>query len=386
MSFKILVTGLLAVVWARAELKVSADFPNGSVGQITVVSPLHLRIGVKGQTDQDGRNRQASWYSFRVSGVPKKAEVILDLVDLPGEYNYQANRGAITADTRPYWKEGKKGEWQEALGDFDAKEPKWRLRIRPKKSEFLVAHIPPYGPRNLALLRKAVKPKVEVIGKTVGARPMELWTFDLSGGDEKAPVVWLMFRQHAWEAGTSWVGDGLVRELMPGVVWKILPWCDPDGVAEGGVRFNKHGYDLNRNWDSENDVTKRPEILAQKTAIEDWLKSGKKIDLFLTLHNTETGEYLEGPPDSKLGRELFSVLKERTGFDPDREYFSRMKVEGPGRANVIQWLWGTHRAPAFLMELRVGYSKKLEGRPGAESWSELGGELAKQIAGLVLLR
>ena len=148
---------------------------------------------------------------------------------------------------------------------------------------------------------------------------------------------------------------------------------------------NQKGFDLNRNWDAPNDVSKRPEILAQKTAIEAWLKEGKKIDLFLTLHNTETGEYLEGPPDSKLGKDLYEVLKERTNFDPDRDYFSRMKVEGPGRANVIQWLWGTHKVPAMLMELRVAQSKKLGKRPGTDTWSKFGAELAKQIAALLLV-
>jgi hypothetical protein len=385
MNSKAFFTALLAVAAAHAELKVSASFPNGSVGQVSAVTPLHLRVGIKGQTDQDGRNRQASWYSFEVSGVPKGAEVIIDLVDLPGEYNYLANRGAITKDTRPYWKEGKKGLWQEALGDFDPEEPKWSLRIRPKRSSFYVAHIPPYTDKSLLLLRKELKPAIETLGKTIGGKPIELWTFDLSAGNKDAPVVWMMFRQHAWEAGTSWVGDGFMRNLPPGLVWKILPWNDPDGVKAGGVRFNLKGFDLNRNWDAPNDVSKRPEILAQKTAIEAWLKAGKKIDLFLTLHNTETGEYLEGPPGSKLGKDLYAVLKERTTFDPDREYFSRMNVEAPGRANVIQWLWATHKVQAMLMELRVAHSKKLGARPGTGSWSEFGAALAKQIAALLLV-
>ncbi len=236
------------------QLRIDAKFENGSAGQVVEVGPLHYRVGVKGQADQDGRNRQANWYRFRVSGVPKGKTVILDLVDLPGEYNYQANRGAVTGDTQPYWWENKKTGWQQVEGDYDASEPKWRLRVKPRKGAFEIAHIPPYISRDLASLRKAVKPEVE----SVGGRPLELWTFDMSGGNEKAPVVWLMFRQHAWEAGTSHAGEGMLRALPGGIVWKVLPWCDPDGVAEGGVRFNRYGYDLNRNWDAPNDALKRP--------------------------------------------------------------------------------------------------------------------------------
>lgn len=375
---------LLLAAAAHAELKVTAAFPNGSIGQVNHVGPLHLRLGVRGQVDQDGRNRQASWYSFVVTGVPRNAEVIIDLVDLPGEYNYQKNKGAITADTRPYWCEGKKCEWREAAGDFDANEPKWRIRMRPKKSTFRVSHLPPYTRLQLTKLRKELKPEVEVIGKTIQGQNVELWTFDRSGGNEKAPVAWLMFRQHAWEAGSSWAGEGMMRNLPADIIWKVLPWCDPDGIDKGGVRFNQRGFDLNRNWDSPNDPSLRPEILAQKTAMEAWLAEGNKIDFFLSIHNTETGEYLEGPEGSKLGEALYSALREKTTFDPDRVYFSRMKIDSPTRANVIQWLWNTHQVPAFLMELRIAQSKKLGARPTPATWKEFGGQLAERIAAQLL--
>ena len=78
-----------------------------------------------------------------------------------------------------------------------------------------------------------------------------------------------MFRQHSWETGSSWAGEGAVRALLRDdaesrrlrqtVIWKIFPLCDPDGVARGGVRFNVNGYDLNRNWDIE-DAVKMPEM------------------------------------------------------------------------------------------------------------------------------
>ena len=92
--------------------------------------------------------------------------------------------------------------------------------------------------------------------------------------------------------------------------------ADPDGVAEGGVRFNHNGYDLNRNWDVD-DARRMPEIAAQRKAILDWLHAGNSIDLFFTLHNTETAEYLEGPPGA-LAEAFFKALKEQTTFDPTR--------------------------------------------------------------------
>ena len=83
-----------------AATTVHTDFEGGSLGRIEKVSDARFRLGAKGEKDQDGRNRQANWYYFRVDGAPKR-ELILDIVDLPGEYNYKPNRGAITKDTPP---------------------------------------------------------------------------------------------------------------------------------------------------------------------------------------------------------------------------------------------------------------------------------------------
>ncbi|WP_031499269.1 M14-type cytosolic carboxypeptidase [Bryobacter aggregatus] len=372
---------LVAVVGYGADLRVSANFSGGAIGPVQSVSPTHLRVGVPGQTDQDGRNRQASWYYFRVDGAKKGQQIVIDLVDLPGEYNYQKNIGAITGDTRPYWLNGK--VWEEAAGDYDPKEPHWRLHFKGTGKPLYVAHLMPYTAKNLDLLRKDLKPEIEVIGKSVEGRKLELWTFDRSGGNPKAPVVWMMFRQHAWEAGTSWTGEGFLRHLPNGVIWKVQPWLDPDGVEHGGVRFNRKGYDLNRNWDSPNDVVLRPEILAQKKAMQDWLGAGKKIDFFLSVHNTEMGEYLEGPK-SPLTAKLEKALREKTIFDPSVENPSRMEITGKTRANVAQWLWIEYQVPAHLMELRIGYSQKRKGRANPEVWENFGTQLAREIAGALL--
>src|SRR4051794_16711102 len=76
------------------------DFEGGSLEKVEQADASHFRLHAAGQTDQDGRNRQASWYYFRVDKAPP-SELIFDMVGLPGEYNYKPNRGAITKDTPP---------------------------------------------------------------------------------------------------------------------------------------------------------------------------------------------------------------------------------------------------------------------------------------------
>jgi hypothetical protein len=252
-----------------------------------------------------------------------------------------------------------------------------------------VAHTPPYTLADLDQLRKAVVRHEDagerVIGKSVEDRDLLLWTI---GKADAKTTVWLMFRQHAWESGSSWTGDGVVRALLAsadlraGIRWQVLPMADPDGVAHGGVRFNRKGYDLNRNWDV-NDARLMPEIAAQKKAIAEWRSAGHSIDLFFTLHNTETAEYLEGPSGA-LAQKFFQTLKEQTTFDPTRGLSAVVPNTERGRANVVQALAADGAIPAFLMEQRIAFNRKLGHLPEIADRAGFGRELVQAIRAVVL--
>src|SRR5262249_47948422 len=141
----------------------------------------------------------------------------LDIVNLPGEYNYKPNRGAITKDTPPVISYD--GTHWEHVGSFeyDAEEPKLRLHIQPRGKRFWIAHGPPYTTDALNRLRSEIRGnadfKEETIGKTAGGRDLFLWTIT-HGENQNKKVIWLMFRQHSWESGSSWVGEGAIRALL----------------------------------------------------------------------------------------------------------------------------------------------------------------------------
>jgi hypothetical protein len=204
-------------------------------------------------------------------------------------------------------------------------------------------------------------------------------------------VIWLMFRQHSWESGTSWVCDGALRFLLSSdprashirdhTIIKLFPMADPDGVARGGVRFNNNGYDLNRNWDTL-DPVKMPEITAQRKAIFDWLDEGHPIDIFLTMHNTESGEYIEAVDDRQLFQRVFRLLRDTTSFYPT----SPLRIAGPtttpgkaGRMTVIQGLWKDRKVPGMLMEQMIEYNEKLGHLPGIEDRQRFGVELIESL-------
>jgi hypothetical protein len=266
-----------------------------------------------------------------------------------------------------------------------------------------ISHVAPYTNHHLEnlLQRFHSHPHLQTatVGKTVGNRDMLLLTVtNPKVPDQKKKVVWLMARQHSWEAGTSWVAEGALRFLLSSdpqaarirddFVFKIFPLADPDGVARGGVRFNANGYDLNRNWDTV-DPRLMPEIAAQRRAILDWVDSGRRVDLFLTLHNTESEDYIAGPlssggPAVREFAERFSkLLNEMTAFHSPKGSRDSGQNNTPamkGRMMVNQALFYERRIPAFLMELMVERSPKLRRPPTLEDRLEFGATLVKILS------
>src|SRR5712691_10459849 len=204
-----------ALLVALLAATIHTDFEGGSLGRIEKVSDARFRLGAKGEKDQDGRNRQANWYYFRVDGAPKR-ELILDIVDLPGEYNYKPNRGAITKDTPPVINYDQRTWKHVDTFEYDAGEPHMRLRITPAAARFWIAHVPPYTGENLARLRAEASRhpdfREQVIGKTPSGRDLLLWTIASGDSGPAKKTAWLMFRQHSWETGSSWAGEGVCKK------------------------------------------------------------------------------------------------------------------------------------------------------------------------------
>src|SRR5439155_11184768 len=127
-------------------------------------------------------------------------------------------------------------------GEWDNVKKEYTLRFTPAGESIYIAHIPPYTNSKLRKLltdmgrRPAVN--IEVIGKTVANRDLHLITVtNPEVGDEQKRLAWLIARQHAWEAGTSWNMEGAVRfissddakakALRDRVIFKFVPMMDP---------------------------------------------------------------------------------------------------------------------------------------------------------------
>jgi Zinc carboxypeptidase/Cytosolic carboxypeptidase N-terminal domain len=386
----------------HAQIGVVTNFEGGNVGKVVSISPNHLRCAVQGQSDREHRNRQADWYYFELTNLPR-APVTIDLVDLAGEYDYRSPAFSVTKGTRPVYSYDRVG-WQHFRDDqveWDDKEPHLSLRFTAERDHVWIAHVPPYTNKDLAALLDTHGSsrylKTRVAGRTVEGRNMLLLTItNPKIAEAKKKVIWLMFRQHAWETGSSWAAEGAIRFLLSNAadaallrdqaIFHIFPMADPDGVATGGVRYNKNGYDLNRNWDTV-DAEKMPEIAAQRGAILDWVDTGHRLDLFLSVHNTETGEYLQAPPDFRaLGQRVLQLLTERTTFHATTALRDTGEVPTAGRMTVAQGLFHDRKLPAMLMEQMIEYNSKLGRCPTMMDRMEFGAGLVRALVAAVAPR
>jgi hypothetical protein len=400
-------TILLSLTGFAAEpecIRFSTNFEGGSLGTIERLGETVFRCHVKGQQDEHGRNRQASWYYFRMDGVQDR-DITLVFTDFVGEYNGRPGACPMgpdivpaTSDDGEHWRPVAHINWDDRIKEAT-------LRLRPERDSVWIAHQPPYTPRRLLRLIEQMDrcafARTEVIGKSAQGRDLFQITVTAAAADRDdrdKVTVWLQARQHAWESATSYVMEGALRFVISNdptaralrrhVVFVFTPMVDPDGCATGGVRFNANGYDVNRHWDEVDLRQKRylaqmPEIWYHKKAIFAYTAAGRKIHLMINLHNTETAEYLSTMAGDPVSRERIGKLSDRlvreTTFRPSHgPVFSASR---DGTANVLHAEKGIL---ILLMEQRIAEDPRTGRPPTVEDRLHFGEQLIQIMAESVL--
>src|SRR6185503_1550997 len=146
------------------------------------------------------------------------------------------------------------------------------------------------------------------------------------------------------------------RALRENTICVFTPMVAVDGCAIGLPRFNVHGFDPNRHWNEVDLRDKRyleqmPEVWYFKKAILNHAAGGRRIDLMLNMHNTETGEYVATQADDAESLTKMNVFYDRllaaTSFDPSQPQKLRAAESASGSTN---WLYREARIPVMLME------------------------------------
>jgi hypothetical protein len=284
---------------------------------------------------------------------------------------------------------------------WDKEKVEGTLKLHAERDSVWLAMEQPYphsrAVRLLEEIAKSPHARVEVVGRSVRGRELSVVTVtDIATPDTNKKTLWLQSRDHAWESPTSFVAEGALkfavsdepaaRALREKFILVFTPMVDPDGSALGQVRFNANGYDLNRNWD---DVDLRdpvwlqrmPEIWYYKKAIRDYTASGRKIALFVHLHNT-IAEYMSvrapTADDVPMLERFSQTLLAKTQFDPSRA-LAVMPGFNRREGTSAPW-WVEYGMPVALIELRVAAGKKLNGFATAEQRTAFGPELLQAMA------
>ncbi len=277
---RIILLGLLLLP-QETSLRVVADFPGGSV-----------RVeGIEGRTvrvlpaSHPGRGWDCWWY-FRLEGIPAGAPLTLDV-----------GGGVWATPDRAAWSlDGK--EWRQTPpGVREKTRIRYTLEVPAATAWF--AWGPPYV---LADARAAVE-------RAAAACP-EAKAFELcrSRDGHSVPAVrvgriegerfgiWVQARQHAWESGGSWVGQGFLdwivsddpraRELRGKAEIAVVPVMDADNVERGAGGKAQKPQDHNRDWSDE---PHWPEVRAAQAGIKR-LDAEGRFDFFVDLHNPGAGD------------------------------------------------------------------------------------------------
>jgi hypothetical protein len=163
--------------------------------------------------------------------------------------------------------------------------------------------------------------------------------------------------------------------------------ADPDGVARGGVRFNVHGYDVNRNWDIA-DPKLMPEIAALRKAVLYWVDGGHPVALFLNLHNTNNDFFQgsltkAGPEYRTMVERLNRLMSESTRLVLNKPLDLPAGEVARGRMDAPQGLFHDRGIWTLLLEMNVQKNRKL-GRPfSIADWRDVGAHLPGAVAAAV---
>ncbi len=115
----------------------------------------------------------------------------------------------------------------------------------------------------------------EVIGQTVDGRNMDLVVI---GNPDAAKKVWAIARQHPGETMAEWWMEGFLkklvdeqdpvsRTLLDNCCFYVVPNMNPDGSANGYLRTNAAGTNLNREWNNPS-MLSSPEVATVRNHME----------------------------------------------------------------------------------------------------------------------
>ena len=344
-----------------------------------------LRIHLLYDHERASPNRAAGHIHFLLHGQAG-GTVTLEFLNLDNVWNGQP--GSVARELKTIVTSENGREWT-SVPTESLPGDRVRVTLRMPGPRLYVARLEPYRvsdlERFLTSIRKNPLVQITPIGATAGGRQLEIVRI----GSGRAPYrVFVRARAHPWEAGSNWVAQGLVQRLLRGdaaakafldrYALYVLPMANKDGVARGMTRFNLHGKDLNRNWDTPADAQLAPENAALERWLEGMIAARQRPHLAIELHNDGRGLlHLSRPPVAGLDRHLArmatleDLLRKHTWFTEGSTApaFRNSGTLGDG------WL-ARYGIDAVVHEFNCNWIEGLKDYPSARRWTAYGERLA----------
>ena len=280
---------------ARAQVRFDAQFEAGALGTVELIDSTsvivapgdtvpHLSFVVRGHFDPDnpvdtGLAANANWYYFRMTGVKGK-RIYLTMPD-NGVARTSYSYDGIHWGHLPL-----------------AESERHRLDKRfTRDTVYLALYIPytyTYLQQRMTDWSARTDVSVDTIGFSHEGRPLQLLHItDPSVPGQQKVRLWVHGRQHPSESPASYLVDGLIdcltddtpeaRSLRQQIDAYILPFANPDGVANGLSRSNILGVNQEINFARSGDSTVT-EVQAIKRALER-LTADRPFDIAINSHS-----------------------------------------------------------------------------------------------------
>lgn len=278
----------LAAQTASTELAIHSDFPGGSVA-VENINQATKTLRVKPVSHQK-RGFDCWWY-FKIEGMTPGETLTLDVGGgvwaLPDQcfFSLDNKTWLQTAKGVPGQEKGRRIYQQQI--DAETAWFAWGPPFVPADADQLVHEIAAKYPWATAF---------ELCTTRAGRKVPALRVKEPGTDDDQRFGIWVQARQHAWEAGSSWVCKGFVEWLAsddPGAIQLrqsceivIVLVMDIDNVAVGAGGKNELPQDHNRDWSDQ------PHWRSVEAAQQEILKMAgeHRFDIFMDLHNPGAGE------------------------------------------------------------------------------------------------
>ncbi|HCT93826.1 MAG: hypothetical protein A2X19_05475 [Bacteroidetes bacterium GWE2_39_28] len=402
---RIILTLLLALSGSSflfSQVRISADFDNGSIGKyilldsvwikrgandsiLTLTYEIHSRFDPLNPVDTSLRP-SARWYHFRMEGVKDK-QIFLNIK------NSEVIRPFYSYDGINY------SRVEEAENQF-----RGTINKIFTSDTVYISHFLPYTyTRNMQKMdywKSLDNVEYEVIGESTQGRRIEMLTVtDNSYDNIGKRLIWIHGRSHPSESPSSWHLEAMIdeitsdspfaKELRKNAVFYIIPYINPDGVYGGYSRSTSTGVNIEVNWDSPDSLT-MPEVKALKATMERVTKE-RPLDMLLNMHSQIASSVTywihtaESTTDRFLKEQLMLsslTINYTPYYRPKDQSFSAVApryVEG--------WIWDRFKESTVAITFETPYTYYNEDRSGtwvsSENLQELGYSVLYAVSDLL---